>query len=76
MPGDRVTMRQRLSALLQIFGESEIRKTDICLSVIACLIQNIVIKSRRMRWAGYVTRMRAKRNAYRILLGKPEGKNH
>jgi hypothetical protein len=33
-----------------------------------------MIKSRRMRWAGYVERMRKKRNAYRILVGKPEGK--
>jgi hypothetical protein len=33
-----------------------------------------MIKSRRMRWAGNVTRMGAKRNAYRILVGKPEGK--
>jgi hypothetical protein len=33
-----------------------------------------VIKSRRMRWAGLVARMGEKRNAYRILLGKPEGK--
>jgi hypothetical protein len=32
------------------------------------------IKSRRMRWAGNVARMGAKRNAYRILVGKPEGK--
>jgi hypothetical protein len=32
------------------------------------------IKSRRMRWAGHVARMGEKRNAYRILLGKPEGK--
>jgi hypothetical protein len=32
------------------------------------------IKSRRMRWAGQVTRMRNKRNVYRILVGKPEGK--
>jgi hypothetical protein len=30
-------------------------------------------KSRRMRWAGNVTRMGAKKNAYRILVGKPEG---
>jgi hypothetical protein len=29
---------------------------------------------RRMRWAGHVARMREKRNAYRILVGKPEGK--
>jgi hypothetical protein len=33
-----------------------------------------IIKSRSMRWAGYVARMAAKRNAYRILVGKPEGK--
>jgi hypothetical protein len=32
----------------------------------------IIIKSRRMKWAGHVARMRAKRNAYRILVGKPE----
>jgi hypothetical protein len=33
-----------------------------------------MIKSRRMRWAGNVARMGAKRNPYRILVGKPEGK--
>jgi hypothetical protein len=27
-----------------------------------------------MKWAGYVARMREKRNAYRILVGKPDGK--
>jgi hypothetical protein len=32
-----------------------------------------IIKSRRMRWAGHVARMGEKRNAYRILVGKPEG---
>jgi hypothetical protein len=32
-----------------------------------------MIKSRRMRWAARVARMAAKRNAYRILVGKPEG---
>jgi hypothetical protein len=32
-----------------------------------------IIKSRRMRWAGHVARMREKRNLYRILVGKPEG---
>jgi hypothetical protein len=32
-----------------------------------------VVKSRRMRWAGHVARMGEKRNAYRILVGKPEG---
>jgi hypothetical protein len=33
-----------------------------------------MIKSRRMRWAGHVARMREERNAYRIFAGKPEGK--
>jgi hypothetical protein len=33
-----------------------------------------IIKSRRMRWAGYVAWMGEKRNAYRILVGKPERK--
>jgi hypothetical protein len=33
-----------------------------------------IIKSMRMRWAGHVARMGEKRNAYRLLVGKPEGK--
>jgi hypothetical protein len=33
-----------------------------------------MIKSRRMRWAGHVARMGVKGNAYRMLVGKPEGK--
>jgi hypothetical protein len=33
-------------------------------------------KSRRMRWLGHVARMGEKRNAYRLLVVKPEGKNH
>jgi hypothetical protein len=32
-----------------------------------------MIKSRRMRWAGHVARIGTKRNAYRILVGNPEG---
>jgi hypothetical protein len=28
----------------------------------------------RMRWAGHVERMGEKRNVYRLLVGKPEGK--
>ena len=35
-----------------------------------------VIKSRRMRWAAHVARMREERGVYRVLVGKPEGKNH
>jgi hypothetical protein len=33
-----------------------------------------MIKSRGMRWAWNVARMGEKMNAYRILVGKPEGK--
>jgi hypothetical protein len=33
-----------------------------------------MIKSRRMRWTRHVARMGEKRNAYRILVGTPEGK--
>jgi hypothetical protein len=31
-------------------------------------------KSRRMRWAGHVARMGENRNAYKILVVRPEGK--
>jgi hypothetical protein len=34
-----------------------------------------MIKPRRMRWAGHLARM-GMRNAYRILVGRPEGKSH
>jgi hypothetical protein len=33
-----------------------------------------VIKSRRMRWAGHVARMGEGRGAYRILVGRTEGR--
>jgi hypothetical protein len=33
-----------------------------------------IIKSRRMRWEGHVARMGENRSAYRLLVGKPEGK--
>ena len=39
---------------------------------------NIVgaVKSRRMRWARHVARMGEERVVYRVLVGKPEGRNH
>jgi hypothetical protein len=47
-------------------------------SFVTCTVHQIRIirriKSRRMRCAGYVARMGDKRNACRILMGKPEGK--
>jgi len=33
-----------------------------------------VIKSRRIRWAQNVARMQMRTSAYRVLVGKPEGK--
>jgi hypothetical protein len=33
-----------------------------------------IMKARRMRWASHVARMGEKRNAYRLLVGKPEGR--
>ncbi|KAJ4432165.1 hypothetical protein ANN_20781 [Periplaneta americana] len=36
------------------------------------IIRNI--KSRRLRWAGHVARKGESRNAYRVLVGRPEGK--
>ena len=34
-----------------------------------------VIKSRRMKWAGHVACIRDRRAAYRVLVGRPEGKS-
>jgi hypothetical protein len=33
-----------------------------------------IIKTRRMKWVEHVARMGEKRNVYRLLVGKPEGK--
>jgi hypothetical protein len=33
-----------------------------------------IVKSKRMRWAGLVARMREKRKTYTLFVGKPEGK--
>jgi hypothetical protein len=33
-----------------------------------------VIKSRRIRWAGHVTCKGERRGAYKVLVGRPEGK--
>jgi len=34
----------------------------------------LVVKSRRLRWAGHVARMGEDRGVHRVLVGKPEGK--
>jgi hypothetical protein len=35
-----------------------------------------MIKSRKMRWSGHVARMGEMRNAYKVLVGKCEGRDH
>jgi hypothetical protein len=55
-----------MTKLTKLHNE-ELKNLHSCPSIIK------IIKSRRMRWAWYVARMGAKRNAYRILLGNPEG---
>jgi hypothetical protein len=47
-----------------------------CFVTFGCIetVIAVLIKSRRMRWAGHVARMGETRNAYRILVGKPQGK--
>ena len=36
-------------------------------------ISFVVVKLRRLRWAGHVARVGEGRGAYRVLVGKPEG---
>ena len=38
------------------------------------LLSRLLIKSRRMRWAGHVARKEEGRGVYKVLVGKPEGK--
>jgi hypothetical protein len=46
---------------------------EVYMNIITCPVV-IMMKSRRMRWAGHVTRIGAKRNACMVLVGKREGK--
>jgi hypothetical protein len=68
-------------ALRRIFGpkRDEVRREwrrlqndELCNLYSPNIIQ--VMKLRRMRWAGYVAHIGQRRGAYRVLVGKPEGK--
>jgi len=37
-------------------------------------MRSFTLKSRRMTWVGHVARMGGRRGAYRVLVGKPDGK--
>ncbi|KAJ4439483.1 hypothetical protein ANN_07607, partial [Periplaneta americana] len=58
----------------EVTGEwRKLYNTELCALYSAPdIIRNI--KSRRLRWAGHVARMGEPRNAYRVLVGRPEGK--
>jgi hypothetical protein len=53
-------------------GENSITRSFVTLYSSPSIIRTI--KSRRMRWARHITRVVEKRNAYRLLVAKPEGK--
>jgi hypothetical protein len=60
--------RDELMRELRKLHNEELRDLYSSLSIIR------IIKSRRMRWASHVARMGEKRNAYRLFVGKKEGK--
>jgi hypothetical protein len=52
--------------------ESSIR--DVLFQIKGRTVDNVPKYDSYMRWAGHVARIREKRNVYRLLVGKPEGK--
>ena len=66
----------------KIFGAKRDEITGVCRTLHNTELHavysslNIIrnLKARRLRWAGYVTRMEQYRNAQRVLVGKSEGK--
>jgi hypothetical protein len=55
-------------------GESWTVRSFIILNSSLSIIRQII--SRRMRWAGHVARMGEGRKEVKVLVGKPEEKNH
>jgi hypothetical protein len=60
--------RDEVTGELRKLHNEELRNLYYSLSIIR------MIQTRRLRMAGRVARMGKKRNAYRLLVGKPEGK--
>ena len=68
--------------LRKIFGPKKDEITGECRKLhnaelhASYYLPNIIrsLKSRRLRWTGHVARLEQSRNAYRVLVGKPEGK--
>ena len=77
-----LTLREEHKVLRKIFGTKKVEITgewrNIHIPKLHALYSspNIIrsLKLRRMRWVGHVAHMEQSRNAYRVLVGKPEGK--
>jgi hypothetical protein len=65
---NRVLRRDEVTGECRKLHNEELRDLYFSLSIIR------IIRSMRMSWAGHVARIGEKRNAYRLLVGKPEGK--
>jgi hypothetical protein len=65
----QVLLYGKYPSLIKVYDEFQLQFIN---TIINFLIR--MIKSRRMRRAGHVARIGETRNAYRILVGKPEGK--
>ena len=62
---------------LRVMKLQENGESYIMLSYMHCILSlniNRNLKSKQMKWAGYVAHMEQSRNANRILVGKPEEK--
>ena len=54
----------------------KLRRLMVSYRPMHCILRlNVIrnLKSRRLRWAGHVAHIEQSRNAYRVLVGKPEG---
>jgi hypothetical protein len=71
---DRVLRRKFGPKRDEVTGEWRILYNEELNDLYSSLNIIRVIKSRRMRWAGHVARMGEGRGAYRILVGRPEGR--
>jgi hypothetical protein len=60
--------------VIHAFASCPSHSTLLDLFIVRGVREIRMIESRRMRWAWHVARMGEKKNAYRIFVGKPDGK--
>jgi hypothetical protein len=71
---NRVLRRVFVSKRDEVTGESRKLHNEELSDLYSFPSIVLVVKSRRMRWAGHVARMGEGRGVHRVLVGKPEGK--